>query len=62
MRNVSLFFLLLGLGLMTYAIFSRFYGEAYVAMKQFKSVNFLILANTVLLISLIIAHHHHYKL
>jgi len=61
MKNLSLMLLIAGCILMVYAVFSRFYGEPSIAMTQFRSVNFLILSNTALLLSLILVHYHRYK-
>jgi len=61
MKALSLIALVIGLTLMVYSVFSRFYGEPSIAMGQFKSTSFLVLSNSVLLVSLILAHYHRYK-
>lgn len=43
----------LGLLVVAYAIFSRFYGQPSVAMKYFKSNSVLLLGNTILLVAAI---------
>ncbi|MFH1655026.1 MAG: hypothetical protein ABH954_00230 [Candidatus Omnitrophota bacterium] len=49
--------LVIGMVLVAYAMFSRFYGMPSVAMMRFRSINFLILANTTLILSLILKEH-----
>jgi len=46
--------MVIGLVLIAYAVFSRFYGMPSVAMMQFRSTSFLILANTALILSLVL--------
>jgi hypothetical protein len=46
--------MVIGLVLVAYAIFSRFFGMPSIAMTRFKSINFLVLANTALILSLIL--------
>ena len=60
MRLVSLFLLLTGFLLVIYAIFSRFYGAPSLAFNQFRSLSVLILANTLLLLSLVVLHLNRY--
>lgn len=60
MKILSISLLVLGTMLTVYAVFSRFYGQPSVAMHQFRSLSFLIMANTILLLSLIILHLNRY--
>lgn len=60
MRIISIFLLVLGFLLVVYAVFSRFYGQPSVALNQFRSLSFLILANTILILSLIVLHLNRY--
>lgn len=53
MKNLEKIFLAIGVILIIYAIFSRFYGEPSIAAKQFKSINILVLANTALLLAVL---------
>ncbi|MBL7198327.1 MAG: hypothetical protein ISS47_09560 [Candidatus Omnitrophica bacterium] len=53
MKKMSNILLGLGVLLVIYSIFSRFYGEPSVAMRCFRSLSFLIFANTVLILSVI---------
>jgi hypothetical protein len=54
MRGISKVLIVVGIVLVAYAVFSRFYGMPSVAMMRFKSVSFLILANTTFLLSIIL--------
>jgi len=54
MSGISKILITIGLVLVAYAVFSRFYGMPSVAMMHFKSVSFLILANTFFLLSLLL--------
>jgi hypothetical protein len=54
MNKLSKATAVIGILVILYAAFSRFYGEPSVAMLRFKSSNILVLGNTVLLISLIL--------
>ena len=54
MKNLDKVFLWVALLLVVYAIFSRFYGMPSVAMKQFRSLSILILANTSLLLAIVL--------
>lgn len=54
MSGISKILITIGLILVAYAVFSRFYGMPSVAMMRFKSVSFLILANTFFLLSLLL--------
>ena len=54
MKGLSKALVILGLILIVYAAFSRFYGAPSVAMTKFRSLSFLLLANTMLILSLIV--------
>ena len=54
MEQISKALMVIGGILVAYAIFSRFYGMPSVALMQFRSVNFLTFANTILLFSVIL--------
>ncbi len=54
MEKLSKVLMVIGLVLVAYAIFSRFYGMPSVAIMRFKSVSFLVLANTTFLLSLLL--------
>jgi hypothetical protein len=51
MQGASKIFLFCGVILSLYAAFSRFYGEPSIAFNNFKSINILIAANTLILIA-----------
>ncbi|MDD2654841.1 MAG: hypothetical protein PHI86_07040 [Candidatus Omnitrophica bacterium] len=51
---MSRILMIIGVVLVIYAIFSRFYGMPSVALMRFKSVSFLVLANTAFLLSLVL--------
>jgi len=53
MKDWSKMLFVLGLLVVAYAIFSRFYGQPSVAMKYFKSNSVLLLGNTILLVAAI---------
>lgn len=53
MNGISKILLVVGAVLVAYAVFSRFYGMPSVAMMRFKSVSFLILANTTFLLAIV---------
>lgn len=53
MEKLPKILLIAGFLLLAYAIFSRFYGQPSVALNQFRSVSFLILANMAFTLSLI---------
>jgi hypothetical protein len=53
MKNWDKTFLLLGILVIAYAIFSRFYGKQCVAMMHFKSSNVFMAGNTLLLLAAI---------
>jgi hypothetical protein len=53
MKNLEKTFLVIGLILVGYAIFSRFYGEPSIAAKQFRSISVLVLANTALILAVL---------
>jgi hypothetical protein len=50
--TVSKIFFISGVILAFYSVFSRFYGEPSIAFTLFKSINLLIAANTLILISI----------
>jgi len=52
MQSAAKVFLFSGVILALYAAFSRFYGEPSIALKNFRSINILISANTLILISI----------
>lgn len=54
MEKMPKVLIVIGLVLVAYAVFSRFYGMPSVAMMRFKSVSFLILANTTFLLALLL--------
>lgn len=54
MDKMSRILMIIGIVLVAYAIFSRFYGMPSVAITRFKSVSFLVLANTSFLLSLVL--------
>jgi len=54
MKNLDKVFLWLALLLIAYAVFSRFYGAPSIALKQFRSVSVLLLANTSLLMAILV--------
>lgn len=54
MKSLDKILLVLGIIAIAYAIFSRFYGQASIAMGQFKSSSVLLAANTILLLGLIL--------
>ena len=54
MKNLDKVFLWLALLLIAYAVFSRFYGAPSIALKQFRSVSVLLLANTSLLMVILV--------
>lgn len=54
MKKLDKVFLWLALILVAYAVFSRFYGAPSIAMKQFRSVSILLLANTSLLMAILV--------
>ncbi|MDP2939057.1 MAG: hypothetical protein Q8O13_03100 [Candidatus Omnitrophota bacterium] len=60
MKIISIFLLLMGSFLIIYAVFSRFYGEPSIAFKQFRSLSFLVLANSTLILCLIAMHFQKY--
>ncbi len=60
MKILSILLLLTGSALIIYSIFSRFYGEPSIALKQFRSINILILGNSLLIICLIAMHFQKY--
>jgi hypothetical protein len=60
MRILSIFLLVFGSLLLFYAVFSRFYGTPSIALHQFRSLSFLMLANTLLTFSLIVLHLNRY--
>lgn len=51
---MSKILIIVGIVLVAYAIFSRFYGLPSVALMRFKSLSFLVLANTAFLLSLVL--------
>lgn len=53
MKDQSKTLLILGILVVAYAIFSRFYGKPSIAMNYFKSSNVLLLGNTILILSAI---------
>lgn len=53
MKNLEKVLLVIGVILIAYAIFSRFYGQPSIAAKQFKSINILVLANTALILAIL---------
>ncbi|MFZ5800208.1 MAG: hypothetical protein ACOY3D_02375 [Candidatus Omnitrophota bacterium] len=54
MKNLDKLFLWLAVILIVYAVFSRFYGTPSIAMKQFRSLSVLLLANTSLLLAILL--------
>ncbi len=54
MKNLEKAFLVIGIILVAYAVFSRFYGEPSIAAKQYRSISVLVLANTFLIIAVLI--------
>jgi len=60
MKVISIFLLILGSILLLYGVFSRFYGMPSIAMGQFRSISFLILANIMMTFSLIVLHLNRY--
>jgi len=52
MKNAAKIFLIAGMILALYSVFSRFYGQPSVAFGVFKSANLLTAANTLILISI----------
>ncbi|MDP3142605.1 MAG: hypothetical protein Q8N14_01475 [Candidatus Omnitrophota bacterium] len=54
MKNLNKVFLVIALILVAYAVFSRFYGAPSVAMHQFRSLSILLLANTSLLLAILL--------
>ncbi|MDP2940322.1 MAG: hypothetical protein Q8O13_09650 [Candidatus Omnitrophota bacterium] len=53
MKNLEKVFLVVGIILIAYAIFSRFYGAPSIAAIQFRSLSVLILANTALVLAVL---------
>ncbi|MDP3142754.1 MAG: hypothetical protein Q8N14_02235 [Candidatus Omnitrophota bacterium] len=53
MKNWDKTFLLLGILVIAYAIFSRFYGKQGVAMMHFRSTSVFMAGNTLLLLAAI---------
>ncbi len=53
MKNLEKILLVLGIVLVVYAIFSRFYGQPCVAAKHFRSTSVLLLANTILILAVL---------
>lgn len=60
MKAISIMLLVFGFFLVAYSMFSRFYGQPSVAFHQFRSLSFLIMGNTLLILSLIGIHFHRY--
>lgn len=54
MKKLDKVFLWLALLLIVYAVFSRFYGQPSVALKHFRSLSILLLANTSLLLAILV--------
>lgn len=54
MKNTEKILLVLGLILVVYAVFSRFYGEPSIAMKHYRSISILVLANTALILAVLV--------
>jgi len=51
MKDWNKTLLILGILVVAYAVFSRFYGKPSIAMNYFKSTSVLMLGNTILLLA-----------
>lgn len=54
MKSLDKVLVVVGIALLAYAIFSRFYGAPSLAMSSFKSSNVLVLANTAFLLAIVL--------
>ena len=54
MKNLDKILVVLGLLLVAYAIFSKFFGVPGISLGNFKSSNLLLVANTLLLLSIVV--------
>ncbi len=53
MKNLEKTLLVVGLMLIIYAIFSRFYGQPSIALNHYRSISVLVLANSALILAVL---------
>lgn len=54
MKNLDKILVVVGFIVLVYAIFSRFYGQRSVALMHFRSLSFLVVANIIFVLALIV--------